>query len=73
MSGSQCRLSQHPLLAVNTTVKSEDIYMDMSNRDATSIVKDFLMEKRGLDSEVYEAIKVQYLVASAIADKEGKV
>ena len=46
--------------------------MGMSNKDATNIVKAFLMEKRGLDSEVYEAIKVQYLVASAIADKEEK-
>lgn len=46
--------------------------MDMSNKDAANIVKDFLFEKRSLDSEVYEAIKVQYLVASAIADKEEK-
>ncbi len=43
----------------------------MNGNIAADIIKDFLMEKRGLDSEVYEAIRVQYLIASAIKDKEN--
>ncbi len=43
----------------------------MAKDTASSIVLDFLMDKRKLDSEVYEAIRVQYLIASAVKDKES--
>ena len=36
----------------------------MSNKEAASVIRDFLMDKRALDSEVYEAIRVQYLASS---------
>ena len=43
----------------------------MNGRLAADIVKDFLMDKRELDNEVYEAIRVQYLIAIATNDKKN--
>ena len=37
----------------------------MSVKEANRIVGEFLMEKRKLDSEVYEAIRVQYINSTA--------
>ncbi len=44
----------------------------MIEKTATDIVFEFLTGKRKMDSEVYKAIREQYLIASAIKDKEGK-
>lgn len=42
----------------------------MSNSEASAIIREFLLNIRPLDSEVYAAIRVQYL---ASAQKEEKV
>lgn len=42
----------------------------MANSVATDTIKDFLMGKRSLDSDVYEAIRVLYLMASSIKSEE---
>ncbi len=45
----------------------------MNRPEASEIVRDFLMDKRKMDHEVYEAIKILYLEASAITDREKRV
>ena len=40
---------------------------------ASEIVRDFLMDKRVLDSEVREAIRTQYILSGKATDKEGNV
>ncbi len=37
-----------------------------------NIIKDFLMEKRPLDSEVFQAIRAQYLELGALRQKEKR-
>lgn len=44
----------------------------MNGAVASEIVKDFLMDKRKLSPEVYEAIKTQYLIASKVNESEEK-
>ncbi len=44
----------------------------MTGSVAADIVQDFLMERRSLDREVYEAIRFQHLLALSVVEKEDK-
>ncbi len=43
----------------------------MLNEESVKVVGEFLTEKRKLDSEVYEAIRVLYLMASTTDVKKA--